>query len=91
MKTNHRKKELSKNIAVIVLLHGNNEEGQPVYCYIGIRGDKYESFMAVQKSGQIFNPEDYGVVIISGDNEPSEEVKKYMTEEYGFNHEAINQ
>ena len=44
--------------------------------------------MAAQKSGT-FYPEDFGVIIESGEGEPSAEVRKKMEDEYGFNHNVM--
>ena len=44
--------------------------------------------MEAQKQGT-FYPEDYGIVLESGEGEPSDEIKVKMTKEYGFNHEAM--
>lgn len=59
-----------------------------MYAYVAVRADKLESFMEAQKSGTFF-PEDYGMILESGEGEPSDEVKTRMTQEYGFNHEAM--
>ena len=63
-------------------------DGQKIYAYVAIRADKLEAFMEAQKKGT-FYPEDYGVIIESGEGEPTDETKQKMTKEYGFNHEAM--
>ena len=54
-----------------------------------IRSDKIEAFMESQKQPGPWCPDDYGIVIESGEGEPSEEVKARMMREYGFNTDAM--
>jgi hypothetical protein len=44
--------------------------------------------MEAQKSG-MFYPEDFGVIVESGEGEPPAEVRKKMETEYGFNHQMM--
>lgn len=71
---------------VVLLVRGVNTEGNAIFAYVAIRLDKLEDFTEAQKTDTYY-PEDYGVVIETGEGEPSEEVKQRMTREYGFNHE----
>ena len=79
---------IAEKTVCILLVRGENPEGSKIFAYVAIRADKLESFMEAQKQGT-FYPEDYGIIIESGEGEPSEEIKKKMTQEYGFNHEAM--
>lgn len=79
---------LAEKTVCVLLVRGESPEGSKIFAYLAIRADKLESFMQAQKSGTFF-PEDYGVVLESGEGEPSEDVKLRMTQEYGFNHEAM--
>lgn len=79
---------IAEKTVCILLVRGETPEKKKIYAYVAIRADKLESFMEAQKQGT-FYPEDFGIVIESGEGEPSEEIKKKMTEEYGFNHEAM--
>lgn len=72
----------------ILLVRGENPDGGGIYAYVAVRADKLESFMAAQQSGT-FYPEDYGVIIESGEGEPDAETRKKMEEEYGFNHDLM--
>lgn len=56
--------------------------------YVAVRADKLHEFMEAQKTG-IFYVEDYGVVLESGEGEPSEEIRKKMEDEYGFDHTGM--
>lgn len=79
---------IAEKTVCILLVRGETPEGTKIFAYVAIRADKLESFMEAQKQGT-FYPEDYGIVIESGEGEPTEEVKRKMTEEYGFNHETM--
>jgi hypothetical protein len=79
---------IAEKTVCILLVRGENPDGKKIYAYVAIRADKLESFMEAQKQGT-FYPEDYGIIIESGEGEPSDEIKQKMTAEYGFNHEAM--
>lgn len=79
---------IAEKTVCVLLVRGENENGGKIYAYVAIRADKLESFMEAQKQGT-FYPEDFGIVVESGEGEPSDEVKHRMTTEYGFNHDAM--
>lgn len=80
--------EVTEKTVCILLVRGESPDGAGIYAYVAVRADKLEEFMAAQESG-MFYPEDHGVIIESGEGEPSEEVRKKMEEEYGFNHQQM--
>lgn len=79
---------IAEKTVCILLIRGENPQGGNMYAYVAVRADRLEAFMEAQKSGTFF-PEDYGMILESGEGEPSDEVKARMTKEYGFNHEAM--
>lgn len=79
---------VAEKTVCVLLVRGENPEGQKIYAYLAIRADRLQPFMEAQKSGT-FYPEDYGIIIEAGEGEPSEEVRARMTQEYGFNHDAM--
>jgi len=79
---------IAEKTVCILLIRGENPDGGKMYAYVAVRADKLESFMEAQKSGTFF-PEDYGMILESGEGEPADDVKTRMTQEYGFNHEAM--
>jgi hypothetical protein len=86
-------KELSHDEALektvcVLLVRGENPDGGGIFAYVAVRADRLEEFMEAQQD-DLFYPEDYGVIIESGEGEPSEEIRQKMEEEYGFNHEAM--
>ena len=79
---------VAEKTVCILLVRGESPEGKPIYAYVAVRADRLESFMEAQRKG-VFYPEDYGVIVESGEGEPSEEVRKKMEQEYGFNHTGM--
>lgn len=78
---------IAEKTVCILLVRGESPDGRKIYAYVAIRADRLEAFMEAQRNG-LFHPEDFGMVIESGEGEPSPEVKERMTREYGFNHQA---
>ena len=81
-------KILAEKTVCVLLVRGEGTEGESLYAYVGVRADKLDAFIAAQKEG-VFYPEDHGVVIESGVGEPSDDVKKRMETDYGFDHGAM--
>lgn len=79
---------IAEKTVCVLLVRGESPDGQKLYAYMAVRADKLEAFIEAQKTGT-FYPEDYGIVIESGEGEPSDEVKQKMTREYGFNHDTM--
>lgn len=79
---------LAEKTVCILLVRGENEAGGKIFAYVALRADKMEEFMKAQQRGTFF-PEEYGIVIESGEGEPSEAIREKMTKEYGFNHETM--
>lgn len=79
---------IAEKTVCILLVRGENPDGNGIYAYVAVRADKLEPFMAAQKSGT-FYPEDFGVIIEAGEGEPSADVRKKMETEYGFNHQVM--
>lgn len=80
--------ETTEKTVCILLVRGESPDGSGIYAYVAVRADKLEEFMAAQESG-MFYPEDHGVIIESGEGEPSAEIQKKMEDEYGFNHQQM--
>jgi len=79
---------VARNTVVILLVRGEAPNGDPIFAYVGVRADKLEEFMEAQKSG-MFYPEDFGVIVESGQGDPQPDVRKKMETEYGFNHDLM--
>ncbi|MBY0355384.1 MAG: hypothetical protein K2Q12_06590 [Rickettsiales bacterium] len=76
---------IAEKTVCVLLVRGENPDGTPIFAYVAVRADKLEEFMTAQKTG-LFYPEDYGIIIESGEGLPSDEVRERMEREYGFNH-----
>ena len=72
----------------VLLVRGTQPGGEPIFAYVAVRADRLPEFMTAQTRG-VFYPEDYGMVLESGEGDPSPEIRERMTLEYGFNHEDM--
>ena len=81
-------KILAEKTVCVLLVRGIDANGQSVYAYVGVRADKLKMFMQAQQQ-ELFHPDEHGVIIESGEGEPSAEVRARMEKDYGFNHEAM--
>lgn len=79
---------IAEKTVFVLLVRGESPEKTPIYAYVAVRADKLEEFMEAQKTGMFF-PEDYGVIIESGEGDPTPEIREKMEREYGFNHEMM--
>lgn len=79
---------IAEKTVCMLLVRGENPDGQPIYAYVAVRADKLEEFMKAQEEG-LFYPDDYGVIVEAGEGDPAPDVQKRMEEEYGFNHQAM--
>ncbi len=79
---------LAEKTVCVLLVRGENEGGAPIYAYLAVRADRLQDFIRAQNSGA-FSPEDYGVIIESGEGEPAVEVRQRMERDYGFNHDNM--
>jgi len=69
---------------IIVLVHGNNVYGDPIYCYLKIPYGIYDEVKAIINGPGNFDPRDYGIVVASGFGRPTEEVKVRIGLEHGI-------
>jgi hypothetical protein len=79
---------MAERIALVLLVRGENPDGEAIYAYVGIPGDRLQEFTAAQDSGT-FYPEDFGEIIEAGEGEPSEEVRRKMETKWGFDHKRM--
>lgn len=81
-------KILAEKTVCVLLVRGEDPDGAPIYAYVGVRADKLKEFMEAQHSG-MFYPEEFGVIVESGQGEPSVEVRERMERDYGFDHAGM--
>ncbi len=79
---------IAEKTLCVLLVSGENEEGSPIYAYVGVTRDRLDEFIAAQESGTCY-PEDFGRIIESGEGEPPEDVRLKMEIGYAFDHEAL--
>ncbi len=85
---NRSERMLAEKTVCVLLVRGESPEGTPIYAYLAVRADRLSEFMIAQQ-GESFSPEDYGVIIASGEGEPDDEVRARMEGEYNFNHSMM--
>jgi|GEM_PF-1474461 len=72
---------------IIELCNGTTEDGTKFYAYILVRPDKYMEFKQKIQSGEAIKFEEYGEIIAAGEGEePPEDVKNAMEEQFGADH-----
>lgn len=81
-------KILAEKTVCVLLVRGEDPDGKPIYAYVGVRADKLKPFMDAQANG-LFYPEEYGVVVASGEGEPDVETQARMEKDYGFDHAGM--
>lgn len=79
---------IAEKSVCVLLVRGTQPGGEPIFAYVAVRADRLPEFMTAQTRG-VFYPEDYGMVLESGEGDPSPEIRERMTLEYGFNHEDM--
>jgi hypothetical protein len=84
----HSERFAAEKAVCILLVRGESPESTPIFAYVAVRADRLEEFMQAQSSG-MFYPEDFGVIVESGEGEPSAEIREKMEREYGFNHSGM--
>ncbi len=77
--------KIEKNAAVIIRVDAKNPEGGDYFAFVAIRLDRWEPFKKACATGKV-EMNDYGIVIESGEGEPSDEVKERMIRDFGFRH-----
>jgi len=76
---------VARNTEVILLVQGESPSGGRTYAYVAVPAAKLDAFMEAQKL-RMFYPEQFGIVLESGDGEPPPAVRRKMETEYGFIH-----
>lgn len=85
-KLSFTQKHALEQTLLLVLLYGYTIDGRRQYAYAAIKGDKLEALRTAMEE-ETFRLTDFGYVIHSGLGEPSDEVKAWVTQHYGFNHD----
>lgn len=84
----HSERFAAEKAVCILLVRGESPDSLPIFAYVAVRADRLQEFMQAQNSG-MFYPEDFGVIVESGEGEPTDEVREKMEREYGFNHAGM--
>jgi hypothetical protein len=72
----------------VLLVRGESPEGAPIYAYVALMQHRMAAFLEAQANGTLY-PQEFGVVIESGEGEPPEDLRRHMEATYGFTHQAM--
>lgn len=67
---------------VVLLLYGKNSFGDKIYSYLKITIPNIQKLKEAVKTGQGFNPSDFGTVIAAGKGEPTDAVRAEVSALY---------
>ena len=82
------KERAKKELAAICFVQGFDADGEAIWAYVGVPLEHFEAFAVAQASGDMFNPSDYGDIIVYGPgHEAPDEVKQRLKDEYGYDHD----
>lgn len=73
---------LFKDEFAVILLQGKNVFGDTIYSYVKVGMSEIKNLYAALRSGENFNPSDFGSVVAAGKGEPPPEVRAEMANSY---------
>jgi hypothetical protein len=87
---NEKEIKLADKTFLLMLIEGEDDNGEPKYAYLGIKAAVWDSLRQAIKSGKKINLGQFGKIFRHGSGVPTEENKEYMKNNYFFNHNQIN-
>jgi hypothetical protein len=76
---------------IVMLLQGKNTDGKRTFAYIKLSVFKLGVLKNAIIQKQDFQPSDFGKVLVSGEGEPSQEIRELMTQQYGLMSTPVNE
>lgn len=76
---------------VVVLVQAENMFGDPIYCYLKLQFEHYDTVKSKLEAGEKFDLREYGDIIAAGRGEPTDEVRQEISEEYNMVQVAIQE
>ncbi len=78
-------KRVDEQLGIVHLMTGKTAQGEEFYAYINVRPSMYEEYCRKIAAHERMNLNDYGKILKKGlGAAPSEDVKRFMEEEYGL-------
>lgn len=77
-----------EDVTCVCLFEGFSGTGEAFYAYIAVRADLMEAFGEAMKSKKPVDLTRFGEVLMHGMGRPTDEVKQFMEDEYGFDHSS---
>jgi hypothetical protein len=73
----------------IVRIFSHNAEGDPVYAYVNVRGDRIENLLSKGSQDEPFNIAQYATMVQHGDGFPPPEIEEKLFNDYLFRDECL--
>ena len=77
-----------QNNNAIVFMRGKRDDGSAFFIYAEIAKEQMEKMARDAQEDKNVDLSSYGKVLLSGEGEPKEDNKQYMTEKWNFDHNA---
>lgn len=61
-------------------------DGRQLYAYVAVNKDKIAAFMQHLKTQETIVLPEYGEILATGFGEPTDEIKRWMEENYAYDH-----
>jgi hypothetical protein len=74
---------IAEEKATVVLVRGSGHDAAQVFAFVALERPQLEPFMQALKQ-PVFDPSDYGMVIIGGEGEPGPDLLALMEKEFQF-------
>jgi hypothetical protein len=80
-------KHADETIGIVQLISGTTAKGEAFYAYVKVKPSLYEEFVGKLLNGDKMDVDKYGKVLKKGFGaQPPDDVKKYMEESFGVDH-----
>lgn len=80
-------KKIDDKVGIVRMISGKTGKGEDCYAYVSVKPSMYEEFSRKVENGEPMNVDSYGKVLHKGfGKEPSDDIKRYMEEQYGIDH-----
>ncbi|MEH1863955.1 MAG: toll/interleukin-1 receptor domain-containing protein [Nostoc sp.] len=76
--------ELLKKEDIVMFIKGKNSYGQPIFTYLKLSILQLRAMKHAIIEKAVFEPSDFGKVLVSGEGHPSEETQAIMNRQYGL-------
>jgi len=75
---------------LICFIQSQDSKGAPVYVYLNVRLDRFDTLTQMLNNGAPFNISDYATLVLAGMGEPDEDTRKKLRRDYLFGEYITN-